>query len=143
MGEPPPGAFNIKGGLAENNGRFGVAYSFNYPGNFYLHDLNGTQSFEFTAPPIPADPGAPYSTEALVWGSVGAMAAYVHYDYINESGNLESRKTPSLARMDASDVQFTVHWQLVPVPEPSTWAMLLAGILPLLLLRRNGAKPCA
>jgi hypothetical protein len=48
---------------------------------------------------------------------------------------MDPGKIPSSARLSVSDTRFTVHWEIVPVPEPQGWMLFLAGLLPFALRR--------
>lgn len=126
VGVPPPGSFNWRYGFAENNSEFGIARP--YPGNLQITDLHGIQDFAFSSPGYPVSAGFPVA-EIEVWGFIHANGGYTHYDYYDEAGDLETWKTPPTSNVAVSDTLFTVHWQIVPVPEPASWAMLLAGLL--------------
>lgn len=133
LGTPRPGAINIRYPGGDSDAYFGVVRPF--PGNVQIADLQGVETFDITTPAYGVTPGFPYA-EVLVWGFIHSNAISSYYDYIDESGSLSPGKSPSAVFLNVSDTRLTVHWELVPVPEPRAWMMIAAGLVPLVVRRK-------
>lgn len=136
-GTAPAGALNIRQGGGDSDAYFGAARP--YPGNVQIADLQGVQTFDATSPVFGGVPGVP--GEILVWGFIHSDAIHTTYDYIDASGSLSPGKAASAVYLSVSDARFTVHWEVVPVPEPSTWLMLVVGLFPLAARMRRARVP--
>jgi len=127
------GAFNIRGGFAANNSMFGIGR----PADVRIDDLHGTQTFDYTTNVlVDVGPWGPVA-EFEIWGFVHANGAYTYYSYYDEAGHLQESKIGPTSNVTVSDVRFIVYWEVVPVPEPATWTMLLSGLLALAAMRRR------
>lgn len=71
-----------------------------------------------------------------LWGAVSAFQFYGGY-WIGD----REHRLDALGTIVVENPTFTIYTQLIPVPEPRVWAMLLAGLLPLMLRRfsRSGS----
>jgi hypothetical protein len=124
-GMPGPGAFNIRGGYAANNSAFGIGR----PAQVKISNLHGVETFEISVPvSVNVGPWSPVA-EFEIWATVHADGAYTRYDYYDEYGRLQEHKVGPVSNVAASDVRFTVYWEIVPVPEPASWAMLITGLM--------------
>lgn len=99
-----------------------------------VDDLNGEHAFSMLMPAANALPI--FEGIAIeMYAFMAATAGYTHYSW-REDGKLYEHKVSSLATITLTDARFTVHWEVVPVPEPSMWMMLMAGIAALVARRR-------
>lgn len=114
----------------DNSASFGF-YGF---GPDMVDDQNGEHVFSLRMPASNALPIAG-GIAIEMYAFMAATAGYTHYSWY-EDGTLYDHKVSSLATITLSDARFTVHWEIVPVPEPSTWMMLMAGLAALLVQRR-------
>ena len=82
----------------------------------------------------------PWYFERLAAQGVTHLAwVYAKGYYYNEFG--DERKIPSSGWLGAENSFLTVHTTALPVPEPSTWMMLLGGLLlPWVVSRRQRAR---
>lgn len=127
IGTAPPDARNVRQGGGDSDAYFGIGWP--WSGDVRIADLQGVQTFDFTAPGPGGVPGLPWQ-EMLVWGLIHSNAISTYYDFMDESGSWEPRKSPSAVFLSVSDTRLTLHWELVPVPEPAAWLMLAVGLLP-------------
>lgn len=127
---PPPYATWTNFAELDNSASFG----FYGLGPDMVDDLNGEHAFSMLMPAANALPI--FEGIAIeMYAFMAATAGYTHYSW-REDGKLYEHKVSSLATITLTDARFTVHWEVVPVPEPSMWMMLMAGIAALVARRR-------
>lgn len=99
-----------------------------------FEDLDGSRTITRTFD----SPGGFGEYPFTMWGAVSAFQFYGGYWIGDREYRLDA-----LATLVVENPTLTIHTQLIPIPEPQGWAMLLAGLLPLMLRCRYGRKPCA
>lgn len=84
----------------------------------FIDDLNGTQQLELSFATPAWHPTLDLELQSFVWmGAIGIAPSGI------QPGVL------SFASMNMTDAVLTIHTEMVPVPEPATYLMLLGGLV--------------
>ena len=88
-----------------------------------VENFTGTTTFSLTSDDLMLT-----SLTSLVFDTYGFVRSqYGHYVHFPEQGDPYESKLPARARLDLINPTLTIHTALAPVPEPATWATMVAG----------------